>query len=502
MSTSETYTLADSGSNSGKQRTVICYNCKGERHMSKQSRTSRRSSHTYDSDYDELNTAKVALMANLSHYASNALAKYVLESQQDAIQNSKTSAQQDALILSVIEQLKTQVINCTKINLDNKTVYDTLTAELERYKEQVKVLKEGQNVEVKSQDNFLDLHEQNAEIDGLKQTLSEQLQENESLMKTVTVLKNDFKKEEVRNIDREIALEKKIKHLDNIVYKRDQSVQTIHMLTKPKFFYDHSTKQALETLMLAEERHLKMTLKQQDLMILEKKNSVNSLDPNPSKRPTKVDVPKELPKVSMVNTRLKKLKHHLAGFDVVVIERTTPTTINEGSWGFEHTKACFRDEIIPFVKALKDLFNTFDQYLINELTDVQNVFHQMEQAMKQHRLESKTFKIKLNQVLNENEQLLEQVINKDIVNIVVTASMNNAYVRTRFDHSSLVTNTIKKGTKSKQNQTKPSTKRKAWKSQQSKVKPDKIEAKETKKSRKTKAEGLKLPIYKVYKEGG
>ncbi|GJV32201.1 hypothetical protein Tco_1392601 [Tanacetum coccineum] len=93
----------------------------------------------------------------------------------------------------------------------------------------------------------------------------------------------------------------------------------------------------------------------------------------------------------MVNTSLKKLKHHLAGFDVVVKERTIPTTITEGSWGFEHTKACFRDEIIPFVKALKDLFNTFDQYLIDELSEVQNVFHQMEQAVEQHRFKSKTF---------------------------------------------------------------------------------------------------------------
>ncbi|GKF30136.1 hypothetical protein Tco_0096478, partial [Tanacetum coccineum] len=31
-----TYTLGASGSNSGKQRTVFCYNCKGERHISKQ----------------------------------------------------------------------------------------------------------------------------------------------------------------------------------------------------------------------------------------------------------------------------------------------------------------------------------------------------------------------------------------------------------------------------------------------------------------------------------
>ncbi|GJU20150.1 retrovirus-related pol polyprotein from transposon TNT 1-94 [Tanacetum coccineum] len=162
--------------------------------------------------------------------------------------------------------------------------------------------------------------------------------------------------------------------------------------------------------------------------VCQSENSMNSSDPTLSSRPTKVEVPKELPKVCMVNTSLNKLKHHLAGFDVVVKERTTATAITEGSWGFEHTKAYFKDEIIPFVKALKDLFNTFDQYLIDELSEVQNVFHQMEQAVEQHRLESKTFEAKMNQVLNENERLLEQVINKDIVNIIMNSSADNASV--------------------------------------------------------------------------
>nr|GFC29465.1 hypothetical protein [Tanacetum cinerariifolium] len=50
-----------------------------------------------------------ALMANLSHYGSDNLAE-----------NSTLPALQDDLILSVIEQLKTQVVTCTKINQDNK----------------------------------------------------------------------------------------------------------------------------------------------------------------------------------------------------------------------------------------------------------------------------------------------------------------------------------------------------------------------------------------------
>nr|GEU35564.1 hypothetical protein [Tanacetum cinerariifolium] len=60
-------------------------------------------------------------------------------------------------------------------------------------------------------------------------------------------------------------------------------------------------------------------------------NSVNSSNPTPSNRPTKAEVPKELPKVRMVNTSLKKLKHHLAGFDVVVKERSTATALTEGT---------------------------------------------------------------------------------------------------------------------------------------------------------------------------
>nr|GEW20736.1 hypothetical protein [Tanacetum cinerariifolium] len=58
-------------------------------------------------------------------------------------------------------------------------------------------------------------------------------------------------------------------------------------------------------------------------------NSMNSPEPTLSCRPTKVEVPKELPKVSMVNTSLEKLKHHLASFDVVVKERTTAAAITK-----------------------------------------------------------------------------------------------------------------------------------------------------------------------------
>nr|GEX16806.1 retrovirus-related Pol polyprotein from transposon TNT 1-94 [Tanacetum cinerariifolium] len=399
----------------------------------------------YDLDCDEINTAKIALMANLSHYGSDNLAE-----------NSTLPALQDDLILSVIEQLKTQVVNCTKISQDNKQVNELLTAELEsqdnkqvnelltaeleRYKNQERVLNEQ-----KHDNKASTSYEPSLLIESLKHTLSEHLKEKKFLEQKITILKNDFQKEESRNIDRELALEKHVKELNNIVCKRSQSAQTVHMLTKPQVFYNHSTRQALgfqnpcylkkaqqlkpklydgriikksdaivipnteETLMLAEESHFETRFVPQIELSAEQafwsQYSVQTDKPNLYATTTIVEVPKELPKVSMVNSCLKKLKFHLASFDTVVKERTTATatTITEGTWVFEHTKACFRDDIIPFVKALKELFTSFDQCLIDEVTEVQNVFKQIELAVEQHREEKNKFQNKMENVLQEND---------------------------------------------------------------------------------------------------
>ncbi|GJT95266.1 hypothetical protein Tco_1090784 [Tanacetum coccineum] len=66
--------------------------------------------------------------------------------------------------------------------------------------------------------------------------------------------------------------------------------------------------------------------------------------------PVKIEVPKELPKISLVNESLKKLKFHLAKFDNVVKIRTTPNARNR------------RD-------------------LLNEIMEVKTVFDQMTAAV-------------------------------------------------------------------------------------------------------------------------
>nr|GFC33838.1 hypothetical protein [Tanacetum cinerariifolium] len=211
----------------------------------------------YDSDFDELNSIKVALMANLSHYGSDNLAE-----------NSTLPALQDDLILSVIEQLKTQVVNCTKINQDNTQVNELLIAELERYKNQERVLKEQMN-----DNQAYTSYEHSLEIETLKHTLSEHLKENESLSQKITLLKHDFQKEESRNIDRELAWEKQALGFQNPCYlkKAQQLKPNLYdrcVIEKSKAIMVPDTE---ETLMLAEKSRSKMIEKQNDPQMIEKK---------------------------------------------------------------------------------------------------------------------------------------------------------------------------------------------------------------------------------------
>nr|GEV21195.1 hypothetical protein [Tanacetum cinerariifolium] len=184
----------------------------------------------------------------------------------------------------------------------------------------VKLLEERQNVDLSTREKlimddiirekkvqFVDFEK---EINSFKQTLSEQLKENKLLTKTFNVLKNKSKEKEAKNIDKEIALEKKVKELDNIVYKMGQSIQTVHMLMKPHVFYDNNLKQALgfqNPFYLKKAQQIRPMLyddfgkrfvPQIELSAKQAfwlKSSPSSKEPRTSSTPVKTNVPKELP---------------------------------------------------------------------------------------------------------------------------------------------------------------------------------------------------------------
>ncbi|GJU56166.1 integrase, catalytic region, zinc finger, CCHC-type containing protein [Tanacetum coccineum] len=182
--------------------------------------------------------------------------------------------------------------------------------------------------------------------------------EKESLTTTFNVLKNESKEKEAKNIDKEIALKKKVKELDNIVYKIALGFQNPFYPKKAQqirpMIYDGSVianetnvfsiADLEENLMLEEESRSKMLLKQnfgkhfvpQQELSDEQAFWLQTSHPNTDESapsPVKIEAPRELPKVSLVNTSLKKLKYHLGQFDTVVKKQITPDALTKGEWG-------------------------------------------------------------------------------------------------------------------------------------------------------------------------
>ncbi|GJR85490.1 hypothetical protein Tco_0209501 [Tanacetum coccineum] len=379
------------GNNSGQQRVVKCFNWERS-HARQCPKPNRKRDATWFWDKvllveaqgsgkvlnkEELEfladpgvaEAKAVFMANLSSYGSDVLSKnkitsdsniipysqYLLETQNADVQDTNFSAQLDAMILSVFEQLSNQVTNCNKVNNDNLIANKSLFAELERYKERVKLLEERQNVDLSSREKLImddTIREKNAqfadfekEINYLKQTLSDQSKEKELLTKTFNVFKNESKEKEAKNIAKEIALEKKVKELDNIVCKMGQSAQ-IKAQQIRLMLYDGSV--------IAKETNVISITDSEETLMLEEEYFVKHFIPQQELSDEQVFRYK-LHTLILTNLLLRLSKLRLLG-----------NFLRRG-WGFEHTKAVFLKEIIPFVKTLKDIFNVFDKDLLNKV---------------------------------------------------------------------------------------------------------------------------------------
>ncbi|GKC36313.1 ribonuclease H-like domain-containing protein [Tanacetum coccineum] len=292
----------------------------------------------FDLDYNEVPSANADLMAKLSANDSDVLSEVL---NLDTYQNNN-EIDQSVQQIQYSEQppfINESDIDITSDNniisydqylkeTENEIVNESLTAELERYKEQINFFRERQNFDLTDIEKYIDgqirgvVVDRNAKFDSyqkeiqtLKLQLSANIISNKVLNNQMDVLKQEFSEKQDKYIEEIVNLEKKKKARDNIVYKMGQTVKTMHMLTKPQVFYDESHKTALgyqnplyltqdqrkqlalycghtivmkhdalsvidteETLQLAEEIKLKMLAKQNDPIAKEKKVNIAPID--------------------------------------------------------------------------------------------------------------------------------------------------------------------------------------------------------------------------------
>ncbi|GJT65333.1 integrase, catalytic region, zinc finger, CCHC-type containing protein [Tanacetum coccineum] len=96
--------------------------------------------------------------------------QYLNETKNTVVQATSSSAQHKSMIMFVIEDISNQVAKCNEVDKENKMINESLTAELESYKEQIKLFEERQQFDLNDRENYLMHHAQLSVIDT-KETL-------------------------------------------------------------------------------------------------------------------------------------------------------------------------------------------------------------------------------------------------------------------------------------------------------------------------------------------
>ncbi|GKB74283.1 hypothetical protein Tco_0935695 [Tanacetum coccineum] len=319
---------------------------------------------TYDSDCDDILNIQAVLMANISNYGSDVISEVShSETNLNNMENQSVLAMQDFEQSPVVDFTDNEIHNLSSREKMIDSQMDDMIKEKIALKEQVDSLEKNPSKQIKEKECY-----QNPfylrKAQRIKPTLYDGI-----VISDKHVAMPVIDDEETLILEEKSRTKMSEKGKDPKIIKKKISDKPIDY----------------EKLNILSEDFGKRFTPQQEMDAEQAFWFCISNPTNESSNPplVKVEVPSELPKVSLVNASLKKLKFHLAQFDSVVKKRTTPDARTEGEWGFKHTKAVFNNEIIPFLKSLKDIFYVFDKDLLNEIMEVQTAFDQMDVVVQQ-----------------------------------------------------------------------------------------------------------------------
>ncbi|GJW83555.1 retrovirus-related pol polyprotein from transposon TNT 1-94 [Tanacetum coccineum] len=183
--------------------------------------------------------------------------QYVEDNEENVVQSNVSSVQNDALML-ILDEMHEQGVQSMLVNKQDKVVNDSVTSELARYKELVGVYEQRAKFELTDRERKIDeqmriiISDRNrketslkSELHTVQMQLRSTVDHNKSMKKEVTTLKKDFKQKDDKYIEAFLDIKKLKEKVEDRLFKQDQSVQTMHMLCKPKPFYDEKKKVAI-----------------------------------------------------------------------------------------------------------------------------------------------------------------------------------------------------------------------------------------------------------------
>ncbi|GJY22966.1 retrovirus-related pol polyprotein from transposon TNT 1-94 [Tanacetum coccineum] len=183
--------------------------------------------------------------------------QYVKDNADPFVQSNVSSVPNDAYMM-IINEMHEQTTQSVSANEQNKVVNASLTAELATYKEQVKLYERRAKFELTEREQKIEeqlrivitdrnIKEENLkkELHYVKMQLNSTINHNKSMVEEVTSLKKDFKQKENKYLEEFLDMKALKEKVEDKLFKQDQSLQTVHMLCKPKPYYDEQRKVAI-----------------------------------------------------------------------------------------------------------------------------------------------------------------------------------------------------------------------------------------------------------------
>nr|GEY61084.1 retrovirus-related Pol polyprotein from transposon TNT 1-94 [Tanacetum cinerariifolium] len=341
------------------------------------------------------------------------------------VQSNVSSIPNDAYMMIYNEMYEPHAQSVSKTSR-NIVVDNLLTTELATYKEQVELYERWAGFELTEREQ--NINEQlgivitdhnfkeetlKKELHSIKLQLASTINHKKLMVIEAKSLKKDFKQKENKYLKDFLDMKSLKEKVDDTLFKQDQSLQIVHMLCRPKPYYNELKKVAIgykNPLCLTREKQVQPALYNGHEII--KNNYVPAIvhntkdtpeiaeitrrkmndkmkDPDKQLTPEQIFWSQDLIKMktkalkeqTTASRPIKALTVHPPNIPATLIpRRITPTGLTEGERGFEQTKECYLKEVIPFFKKLKEHFEGIQKALTTEIKEMKYVFEELEEV--------------------------------------------------------------------------------------------------------------------------
>ncbi|GJY32769.1 hypothetical protein Tco_0417238 [Tanacetum coccineum] len=183
--------------------------------------------------------------------------QYVKDNAVPVVQNNASTVPNDMYVMidNDLHEPKAQSVCKTP---QNTVVNNLLNAELATYKEQVELYERRDRFELTEREQKIDeqliivicdrnIKEENLkkELHSVKLKLASTIQHNKLMVDEVTSLKKDFTQKENKYLEEFLDLKALKDKVEDKLFKQGQSIQTVHMMCKPRSYYDEVNKVAI-----------------------------------------------------------------------------------------------------------------------------------------------------------------------------------------------------------------------------------------------------------------